>query len=105
MLKHAPDATADIVIVYRPDAVELTVTDDGHRYREPVARLTARERELLVAVEQGRSNAEIAQNLHISLATTRTHVSHLLTKLDVRDRVQLTIVAYESGLVQPGNAN
>lgn len=72
------------------------------RYRETVARLTARERELLVEVAQGLSNAEIARSLHISLATTKTHVSHLLTKLDVRDRVQLTIVAYESGLVRPG---
>ncbi len=72
------------------------------RHREPVARLTARERELLVAVARGLSNAEISRRLHISLATTKTHVSHLLTKLDVRDRVQLTVVAYESGLVRPG---
>jgi len=72
------------------------------RYREPVSRLTDREREMLVAVARGWSNAEISERLHISLATTKTHVSHLLTKLEVRDRVQLTIVAYEAGLVRPG---
>lgn len=94
----APRITRRLITYF---AGQPTLSD---RYREPVARLTARERELLVAVAQGQSNAEIAQSLHISLATTKTHVSHLLTKLDVRDRVQLTIVAYESGLVRPGTA-
>ncbi|MCK9923834.1 response regulator transcription factor [Frankia sp. AgPm24] len=92
----APRITRRLITYF---AGQPTLSD---RHREPVARLTARERELLVAVAQGQSNAEIAQSLHISLATTKTHVSHLLTKLDVRDRVQLTIVAYESGLVRPG---
>jgi DNA-binding NarL/FixJ family response regulator len=92
----APRITRRLISYF---AAQPTPSD---RYREPVARLTARERELLVAIARGLSNAEISQRLHISVATTKTHVSHLLTKLDVRDRVQLTIVAYESGLVQPG---
>lgn len=63
------------------------------------ANLTPRERELLLAVASGRTNAEISAELFISMSTTKTHVSHLLDKLGARDRVQLTIVAYESGLM------
>jgi len=62
--------------------------------------LTARETELLVAVARGLTNAEISAELSISLSTTKTHVSHLLDKLHARDRVQLTITAYEGGLMQ-----
>jgi DNA-binding NarL/FixJ family response regulator len=61
--------------------------------------LTEREREVLQLVAQGMSNAEIADHLTISPATAKTHVAHLLTKLDARDRVQLVILAYQSGLV------
>lgn len=49
---------------------------------------------------QGHTNAEISERLYISLSTTKTHVSHLLEKLHARDRVQLTIAAYEAGLMQ-----
>ena len=63
--------------------------------------LTGRETELLVAVARGLTNAEISTALSISLSTTKTHVSHLLDKLGARDRVQLTITAYEAGLMQP----
>jgi DNA-binding NarL/FixJ family response regulator len=66
--------------------------------------LTEREREVLRLVASGLSNAEIAQRLYISPATTKTHVAHLLTKLDARDRIQLVIVAYESGLAVPRSA-
>jgi DNA-binding NarL/FixJ family response regulator len=66
--------------------------------------LTDREREVLRLVASGLSNAEIAQRLYISPATTKTHVAHLLTKLDARDRIQLVIVAYESGLAVPRSA-
>jgi DNA-binding NarL/FixJ family response regulator len=60
--------------------------------------LTDREREVLELVAQGMSNAEIADHLTISPATAKTHVAHLLTKLDARDRIQLVILAYQSGL-------
>jgi len=61
--------------------------------------LTDREREVLTMVARGLSNAEIAEELTISPATAKTHVAHLLTKLDARDRIQLVIMAYQSGLV------
>jgi len=63
--------------------------------------LTERECEVLRLVATGMSNAEIATQLSISPATAKTHVAHLLTKLDARDRVQLVIIAYQSGLATP----
>lgn len=68
-----------------------------------LAELTGREREVLARVGLGESNAEIGASLYISPATARTYVSRLLTKLDARDRSQLVVLAYESGLVTPGN--
>jgi DNA-binding NarL/FixJ family response regulator len=64
--------------------------------------LTDREREILRLIAQGNSNAELAQQLYLSEATIKTHVSAILRKLGVRDRVQAVIAAYEAGLVQPG---
>ncbi|MGI5291170.1 response regulator transcription factor [Nonomuraea polychroma] len=61
--------------------------------------ITEREREVLVLVARGMSNAEIAQSLYVSLSTVKTHVSNLLTKLDARTRVHLVIAAYEAHLV------
>ncbi|MFD9475458.1 MULTISPECIES: response regulator [Streptomyces] len=61
--------------------------------------ITEREREVLTLVGRGRSNTEIAEDLFITVATAKSHVSRLLTKLDARDRVQLVITAYETGLV------
>jgi DNA-binding NarL/FixJ family response regulator len=63
--------------------------------------LTARESEVLRLVAQGLSNTEIAERLYISLFTAKTHVSRVLTKLDARDRAQLVMLAYETGLVIP----
>ena len=65
-----------------------------------IAKLTPRETELLLSVARGLTNAEISRQHHISLSTTKTHIGSLLAKLDARDRVQLTITAYEAGLMQ-----
>jgi len=75
--------------------------------REPVpvpelGLITGREREVLALVGEGLNNAEIAARLFITPLTAKTHVSRIMTKLDARDRVQLVVIAYESGLVRPG---
>jgi DNA-binding NarL/FixJ family response regulator len=67
-----------------------------------LARLTEREREVLSLVGQGLSNDELARRLYLSPLTAKTHVSHIMTKLAARDRAQLVVFAYESGLVVPG---
>jgi DNA-binding NarL/FixJ family response regulator len=67
-----------------------------------LARLTEREREVLTLVGTGLSNDEIAARLHLSPLTAKTHVSRVLTKLGARDRAQLVVAAYETGLVTPG---
>jgi DNA-binding NarL/FixJ family response regulator len=66
--------------------------------------LTDREREVLALVAEGLSNDEIAGRLFLSPLTAKTHVSRILTKLNARDRAQLVVIAYESGLVTPGTA-
>jgi DNA-binding NarL/FixJ family response regulator len=66
-----------------------------------LAELTTREREVLAEVGCGLSNTEIAAQLHISEATVKTHVGHIMTKLSLRDRIQAVVFAYETGLIAP----
>jgi len=73
-------------------------TDVAHRLET----LTEREREVLVELAKGASNAEISEDLYIGAATVKTHVSNILTKLGLRDRAQAVVFAYESGVVTPG---
>ena len=79
-----------------------TPSDPGHA--EALRELTDRELEVLRLVAQGLSNREIAEHLTLAEPTVKTHVSHLLMKLDMRDRAQLVVLAYETGLVRPGSA-
>jgi len=91
----APSVTERIISefakIYLPD-----------KHKSELGQLTEREVEVLGLLAKGSTNAEIANALFISEATVKTHVSNLFTKLDLRDRVQAVVFAYESGLIRPG---
>jgi DNA-binding NarL/FixJ family response regulator len=91
----APSVTRRVIEEYaqRPAAVK---NDDA------VNMLTERERDVLTQLATGKSNAELADHLYLSESTVKTHVSHVLAKLGLRDRVQAVVFAYEIGLAQPG---
>jgi DNA-binding NarL/FixJ family response regulator len=93
-----PSVTRRVVQAFasrRPDVTR--VADQG-----PIKALTGRELEVFKLMALAKSNAEIARGLHISETTAKTHVAHILTKLNLRDRAQAVVRAYESGLVRPG---
>lgn len=92
----APSVTRRLIHAYvsRPTP-RATAEQDG------IGELTTREREVLALIATGLTNAEIAHTLHLSPLTAKTHVSRILMKLGARDRVQLVIIAYQTGIAQP----
>jgi DNA-binding NarL/FixJ family response regulator len=95
---------ADGSMLLGPNVTRRLVDDFAVRSTAPAPgldQLTAREREVLLAVARGLSNAEIGAEMFIAEQTVKSHISELLRKLDRRDRVQLVILAYESGIVRP----
>jgi DNA-binding NarL/FixJ family response regulator len=120
LLKDAPppDLLSAIRSVHSGDSVVAPSTtrrllehfaalpdSNGADAPEQVADLTAREREVLQLVARGLSNAEIGEELVVAEATVKTHVGRILAKTGLRDRVQLVVLAYETGLVAPGSGS
>lgn len=95
----APSVTRRVIeeFVRRPPTSVRTLPPE-------LGELTPRELEVLKLIARGHSNAEIATELFVSETTVKTHVAHVLMKLTLRDRVQAVVLAYESGLVEPGEA-
>jgi DNA-binding NarL/FixJ family response regulator len=121
LLKNAPPAdllsgiravaSGDAVVA--PSVTRRLLATMAHHLPDPgarahattdarLARITDREREVLIKLANGMSNAEIAQELHLAEATVKTHIGRLLNKLNLRDRVQAVVFAYQTGLVEPG---
>lgn len=85
--------------------IERFVSSPSPTADQRLQSLTDREIEVLHLIAQGRSNSEIGAELYLSHGTVKTHVSRILAKLETRDRVQAVVLAYETGLVQPGHAS
>ena len=107
-LLHAVRVAARGDALLSPSVTRRLITDIASRPQRPaapdraLAALTEREREVMSLVAAGLSNDEIAARLYLSPLTAKTHVSRIMTKLNARDRAQLVVMAYESGLVTPG---
>jgi DNA-binding NarL/FixJ family response regulator len=93
----SPSVTRRLIEAYVRDHPPAAVPAPG------LDQLTAREREILVDIARGLSNAEIAEQLVVSPLTIKTHVARVLDKLDLRDRTQAVVLAYETGIVRPGS--
>ena len=101
-VRHAVDGEAMLSPCITRRLIGKVVSEDGSRRRDARTRLddlTDREREVLVEIGAGRTNAEIATTLYMSEATVKTHVTHLFDKRGVTNRVQLAIAAFRAGLV------
>ena len=98
----APRLTRRLIEAFVSGASAVPPAAHGNADSDALERLTPREREVLALVGRGRSNAEIAERLVLSPLTAKTHVARLFSKLGARDRAQLVVAAYESGLVVPG---
>jgi DNA-binding NarL/FixJ family response regulator len=91
----APAVTRRLIEAFARNAPARHTTDPA------LAELTPREREVLEQLARGLTNAEIAERFTVGEATVKTHVAHVLSKLELRDRTQAVVFAYESGLVRP----
>lgn len=105
-LVQAVRVVADGEALLSPKVTRALIADYASNPQRPAAnspllgQLTEREREVMTRVARGRSNSEIADDLFLAEQTVKTHVSRILTKLDLRDRTQMVVAAYESGLVR-----
>ncbi|MET8177389.1 response regulator transcription factor [Streptomyces sp. NPDC005336] len=100
----APSTTRRLLDRFAPMLPGGSGGGGGGSARPELERLTEREREVMLLVAQGLSNGEIAGRLVLSEATVKTHVGRILTKLELRDRVQVVVMAYETGLVRAGGS-
>ncbi|MFI1012431.1 response regulator [Streptomyces sp. NPDC020965] len=97
----SPVATKGLIATFLAQGGDPDASGRAAGYSERLAALTVREREVLVLVAGGHSNDEIAERLEVSPLTVKTHVNRAMAKLGARDRAQLVVTAYESGLVRP----
>jgi DNA-binding NarL/FixJ family response regulator len=97
----SPAATKGLIAKFLAQGDGLDDGPAGRAHAERLAALTGREREVLVLVAGGHSNDEIAERLEVSPLTVKTHVNRAMAKCGARDRAQLVVIAYESGLVRP----
>ncbi|MET8350396.1 MULTISPECIES: response regulator transcription factor [unclassified Micromonospora] len=98
----APEITRRVISTFARPGDPTGAARNGPDAETALAELTPREREALVLLAAGASNAEIAAAMHLGEATVKTHVSRVLAKLGLRDRVQAVVFAYENGVVRPG---